>query len=116
MKMAVDNPKFGKGIVLAGGFDLGAKAPLDSRDTVATIEERDLHITNNRAYIGMLVFVEENQKTYQCIMDTEGNLTWEEFGFNEEKFQEGIQSLLDKDNEQDGRLNVLEGLIIGGEG
>ena len=78
--------EFGKGIALAGGFDLGAKAPLDSRLTVATIEERDAHVTGNRAYEGMLVYVEADKITYQYVADAEGNLSWKEFGFNEINF------------------------------
>lgn len=104
-------PNFGKGITVASGFDLGAKAPLDSRLTVKTIEERDAHVAGNRAYEGMLVFVEADKKTYQLI-----NNTWEEFGFNEEKFQQGVQPIVDKNAEQDERLDILEGLVIGGEG
>ena len=48
---------FGKGIPLASGFDLGAKAPLDSRIAVQNIQERDAHVTNNRAYKGLRVYV-----------------------------------------------------------
>ena len=108
--MSVDNPKFGKGITLAGGFDLGAKAPLDSRDTVATIEERDLHVTGNRAYVGMLVFVEENQMTYQYVVvgqDEEGNdiLGWKEFGFNQNDFNDAFNGSIE---EVEGRLDAIE--------
>ena len=56
---------FGKGIPLASGFDLGAKSPLDSRITVETLEERDLHVTGNRAYEGMLVFVTQEDTLYR---------------------------------------------------
>lgn len=104
-------PNFGKGITVASGFDLGAKAPLDSRITVKTIEERDAHVTGNRAYEGMLVYVEADKKTYQLIDNA-----WEEFGFNEEKFQAGVKPIVDKNTEQDERLATLEGLVIGGEG
>ena len=97
-------PNFGKGITVASGFDLGAKAPLDSRMTVKTIEERDAHVTGNRAYEGMLVYVEADKKTYQLI-----NNAWEEFGFNEEKFEAGIKPVKD-------RLDTLEDLVVGGEG
>lgn len=79
--------EFGKGITLAGGFDLGAKAPLDSRETVATLADRDAHVAGNRAYEGMLVYVEENKVTYQYVADAEGNLSWKEFGFNLNDFQ-----------------------------
>ena len=72
--MAIENAKFGKGIALAGGFDLGAKAPLDSRLTVATIEERDAHVEGNRAYDGMLVFVEANKITFTEKYDNKGYL------------------------------------------
>lgn len=104
-------PNFGKGITVASGFDLGAKAPLDSRLTVKTIEERDAHVTGNRAYEGMLVYVEADKKTYQLIDNS-----WEEFGFNEEKFQAGIQPIVDKNTEQDSRLTAIEELVVGGEG
>lgn len=104
-------PNFGKGITVASGFDLGAKAPLDSRLTVKTIAERNAHVTGNRAYEGMLVYVEEDKKTYQLIDNS-----WEEFGFNEEKFQAGIQPILDKNTEQDSRLTAIEELVTGGEG
>lgn len=104
-------PNFGKGISVASGFDLGAKAPLDSRLTVKTIEERDAHVTGNRAYEGMLVYVEADKKTYQLIDNT-----WEEFGFNDEKFQAGIKPIVDKNTEQDQRLKSLEDLVVGGEG
>lgn len=82
--------EFGKGIALAGGFDLGAKAPLDSRLTVATIEERDAHVSGNRAYEGMLVYVEADKITYQYVADADGNLNWKEFGFNETDFLEHV--------------------------
>lgn len=102
---------FGKGISVASGFDLGAKAPLDSRLTVKTLEERNAHVTGNRAYEGMLVYVESDKKTYQ-LKDN----VWEEFGFNEEKFQAGIQPIVNKNTEQDQRLKSLEDLVVGGEG
>ena len=102
---------FGKGITLAAGFDLGAKSALDSRSVCKTLAERDEHVAGNRAYEGMLVYVEADKKTYQLI-----NNTWEEFGFNEEKFQQGIQPIVDKNTEQDERLDVLENLVVGGEG
>lgn len=57
--------EFGKGIPLASGFDLGAKKPLDSRDVVDTIEERNAHVTENRVYEGMTVYVKEDKKVYR---------------------------------------------------
>jgi len=66
---------YGKGIPITSGFDLGAKIPLDSRTIVNTIEERDAHVTNNRAYQGMKVYVIEDKKEY--IYDGEN---WEEIG------------------------------------
>lgn len=58
-------PIYGKGIVVASGFDLSAKSPLDTRSVVNTIAERNEHVTNNRAYNGMTVYVLEDQKEYR---------------------------------------------------
>ena len=60
-----NGPMYGKGIVLTTGFDLGAKTPLDSRSVVNTIAERDAHVSGNRAYSGMSVYVLEDQKEYR---------------------------------------------------
>lgn len=58
---------YGKGITVASGFDLGAKSPLDSRIVVNTVEELNAHVTNNRAYDGMVVYVIEDKTTYQYL-------------------------------------------------
>lgn len=58
---------FGKGITISSGFDLGAKAPLDSRLIAETLDELQEHIDNNRAYEGMMVYVKETQLTYQYL-------------------------------------------------
>ena len=55
---------FGKGIPLASGLDLWAKAPLASRITVQNIQERDAHVTNNRAYEGLRVYVVDENCEY----------------------------------------------------
>ena len=60
-----NEPIYGKGIVVASGFDLSAKSPLDSRSIVNTIAERDAHVSGNRAYPGMAVYVLEDQKEYR---------------------------------------------------
>ena len=60
-----NGPMYGKGIVLTTGFDLSAKTPLDSRSIVNTIAERDAHVSGNRAYAGMSVYVLEDQKEYR---------------------------------------------------
>ena len=91
--MAIEN-QFGKGIGVAAGFDLGAQKPLDARIAVNTIAERDAHIKNNRAYEGMIVFVDETKKNYQLI-----NGAWQELA----------------KAEQD-RLDALEAMLNGGEG
>ena len=105
--MAIDN-QFGKGIGVAAGFDLGAQKPLDARVAVNTIAERDAHVTENRAYEGMLVFVDETKLTYQLV-----NGEWKEFGFNQSDFEE---SFADAIKETNNRLVTLEGLVVGGEG
>ena len=91
--MAIDN-QFGKGIGLAAGFDLGAQKPLDSRVAVNTIEERDAHVTENRAFEGMIVFVDATKKNYQLV-----NGEW-------------VELFLDEQN----RLAALETQLNGGEG
>lgn len=63
--MMASEPIYGKGIVVASGFDLSAKSPLDSRSIVNTIEERDAHVKGNRVYPGMTVFVLDEQKEYR---------------------------------------------------
>lgn len=105
--------EFGKGIALAGGFDLGAKAPLDSRLTVATIEERDAHVAGNRAYEGMLVYVESDKTTYQYIADVDGNLTWKEFGFNETDFLLHVADNLTTED-ADKVLSANQGVVLKG--
>ena len=58
-------PIYGKGIVVASGFDLSAKSPLDTRSVVNTIAERDEHVSKNRAYVGMTVYVIDENKEYR---------------------------------------------------
>lgn len=84
--MRSQNRAFGTGITVAAGFDLGAKAPLDARFVVATTSERDAHVTGNRAYPGMLVYVQADEITYQY----QKNGSWKQFGFNKNDFQAGI--------------------------
>ena len=91
--MAIDN-QFGKGIGVAAGFDLGAQKPLDARIAVNTIAERDAHVENNRAYEGMIVFVDETKLNYQLV-----NGVWVE--------------LLKAEKD---RLDALEAQLNGGEG
>ena len=100
--------KFGKGIGVAAGFDLGAQKPLDSRYTVATIEERDAHVTGNRAYDGMLVFVEADKKTYQYL-----DGAWVEFGFNNDKLQVEVVDNLESDDSAK-ILSAKQGKVLKG--
>lgn len=97
------NTKFGNGINIAAGFDLSAEKPLDARYTVATLDERNAHITNYRAYEGMLVYVEADQKTYQYV-----NNEWKEFGFNQSDFQAQVVDNLDS-TEKDKALSANMG-------
>lgn len=101
-------PNFGKGITVASGFDLGAKAPLDSRATVKTIEERDAHLTGNRAYEGMLVYVEADKKTYQLV---DGR--WKIFGFDNEQFESNVEDTLESDS-QTTALSAKQGKVLKG--
>ena len=54
-----------KGIALAGGFKLQAESPLDARQQVDTIEERDELVTLHAAWEGMQVYVTSEKKTYE---------------------------------------------------
>ena len=99
--MAIDN-QFGKGIGVAAGFDLGAQKPLDSRIAVNTLAERDAHIDNNRAYEGMLVYVDEDKNTYQLI-----NGKWVVF-FSKAANDSSAEGQAAKNLEQDNRLSALE--------
>ena len=101
-------PNFGKGITVASGFDLGAKAPLDSRATVKTIEERDAHLTGNRAYEGMLVYVEADKKTYQLV---DGQ--WKIFGFDNKQFEANVEDTLESDS-QTTALSAKQGKVLKG--
>ena len=111
--MALDN-QFGKGIGVAAGFDLGAQKPLDARVAVNTIAERDAHVENNRAYEGMLVYVAEDNMTYQLVKgEEEGQLVWKEFGFNQNDFDESFAGAI---QDVDDRLKAVEeDLAQGGE-
>lgn len=104
--MNAQEPNFGKGITVASGFDLGAKSPLDSRATVKTIEERNAHVTGNRAYEGMLVYVEEDKKTYQLI-----DGVWKQFGFDTEQFESAVEDTLDS-NSTTTALSANQGRIL----
>lgn len=101
-------PNFGKGITVASGFDLGAKAPLDSRATVKTLAERDAHLTGNRAYEGMLVYVEADKKTYQLV---DGQ--WKVFGFDNDQFEANVEDTLESDS-QTTALSAKQGKVLKG--
>lgn len=73
----MSDTSYGKGISIASGFDLGAKLPLDSRSIAYTIEERDAHVDNGRAYEGMLCYVIGDKTTYQYT-----GTGWKVFGFD----------------------------------
>lgn len=66
------------GIGVASGFKLQAKAPIDPRQVVDTIDDRDALITENGAYEGMQVYVKSDKKTY-LLKDLAAG-TWEELG------------------------------------
>ena len=109
-KRNADEAYFGKGIKLAASFDLGAAASLDSRSTVKTLAQRDEHLLQNRAYEGMLVYVEENQVTYQLV-----NGAWKEFGFNGSDFEAGFAAgIVDNltSTETDKALSANQGRVL----
>lgn len=61
--------KFGKGIALSCGFDVGAKALLDSREIVANLAELD-SIPDIRRADGLKVWV-KSEKTLMVWDDTD---------------------------------------------
>ena len=69
---------FDKGIKLSSGFSLGAKSPLDTREVVEDISERDALITSNIAYEGMIIYVKTEKKHYKLVDLTTPK--WEELG------------------------------------
>jgi hypothetical protein len=81
----------GKNITLGCGFDLQAKAPLDSRQTVPEYAGLQALIDGNAAYEGMIVYDEETKKTYQAQL-VDGVLAFREFGINEAELKDLIAS------------------------
>lgn len=90
--MAIENTYLlGKNITLGCGFDLQAKAPLDSRQTVPAFVGLQALIDGNAAYEGMIVYDEETKKTYQAqIID--GALKFREFGLTQAELEDIIGS------------------------
>ena len=88
------NELFDSGIKVTGSFSAAGGFPVDAKFTVKTIAERDDHVTQNRAYEGMLVYVSQDGKTYQYTKEK----TWKEFGFNVEDFQDQVYDGLDSDS------------------
>lgn len=62
--MATIDNVFGAGVIFGAPVDLNSQKPLDSRIAVQTTAERDAHVTGNRAYVGMQVYVADDEKTY----------------------------------------------------
>ena len=90
--MAIENTYLlGKNITLGCGFDLQAKAPLDSRQVVPAFAGLQALIDGNAAYEGMIVYDEETKKTYQAQI-VDGVLAFREFGINESELKDLIAS------------------------
>lgn len=65
--MAIENTYLGKGTALMSGFDYQSSSPLDSRQTVPSYSGLDALVNANAVYTGMIVYVEEDKKTYQYL-------------------------------------------------
>jgi hypothetical protein len=90
--MAIENTYLlGKNITLGCGFDLQAKAPLDSRQVVPAYAGLQALIDGNAAYEGMIVYDEETKKTYQAQIVNDV-LKFREFGINESELKNLIAS------------------------
>jgi len=72
---------FGSGIPLSASFDLSGQKPLDARDVVETITERDA-MPDMQKYEGMVVYCIETKLSYQLVKNGEGVLEWTKFGTN----------------------------------
>lgn len=57
---------FGKGIPVASGFDLNAKAPLDARTVALNLEELNA-MPDIQRYDGLMVYVESEERNYQLV-------------------------------------------------
>lgn len=102
--MAIENTYLlGKNITLGCGFDLQAKAPLDSRQTVPAFEGLRALIIGDAAYEGMIVYDEGTKKTYQAqkcesyTVEVDGktktyDIAFREFGINEAELKDLIAS------------------------
>ena len=87
------NELFDSGIKVTGSFSAAGAFPVDGKFIVKSIAERDDHDTQNRSYEGMLVYVQEDGKTYQ-----KQKTGWKEFGFNAEEFKGSVYDGLDSDS------------------
>ena len=101
------NELFDSGIKVTGSFSAAGGFPVDAKFTVKTIAERDDHVTQNRAYEGMLVYVSQDGKTYQYTKEQ----TWKEFGFNVEDFQSQVYDGLDSDSAT-AALSARQGKVL----
>ena len=59
------NELFDTGIKITGSFSAAGAFPADAKSVVETIAERDDHVTQNRAYEGMEVYVKATQTKYR---------------------------------------------------
>lgn len=105
----IDNIGMGDGITITTGFDVSAQLPLDTRTVVRTIA--DLHaIPQDVIYMGLLVYVIEDNKLYQWKRvlqeDKTEKIEWgpieaevsaiELDSFKEENIEEGLLEITDE--------------------
>lgn len=64
------NELFDTGIKVTGSFSAAGAFPVDGKYVVETVAERDDHVTQNRAYDGMQVYVKADKTTYQYHADS----------------------------------------------
>lgn len=72
---------FGSGIPLSASFDLSGQKPLDARDVVENISERDA-MPDMQKYEGMVVYCIETKLSYQLVKNDKDVLEWKTFGTN----------------------------------
>ena len=78
-------------INIIDGFDVSAPKPLDIREVVTTLVDRD-NIDNNKRYIGLVTWVNNEEKEYRLIGGISNN-DWVEVISTESPIKEDIITL-----------------------
>lgn len=87
------NELYDSGVKVISSFSATGAFPVDGKYVVETIEQRDDHVTQGRAYEGMLVYVISDGVTYQYKPNSVTDKDWYEFGLSsDDKIYDGLDS------------------------